>query len=117
MRHFGSKPRLNFSNRSSAIRYIPSLSFINFSIYQFWQKLKYLNDISEVYPFIDRHQIKVPEDYFSEGSATNGSVQKILPIFGRSLEEVMARRDHELLKVPIVIEKCCAYLKSSQGSC
>lgn len=77
---------------------------------KFWQKLIYIEEINEIHRFISKDQIKFPEVVYKYVA----SKQKGDPIFGASIEEVLARPDHEDLQVPIVVAKCAKFLKESK---
>jgi len=73
---------------------------------KFWSKLNYVEQANDIYRYIHRDQIQLPNvvhQYEIEKAKTE-------PIFGIPLAEVMKRPDHQQLEVPIVVEKCVKYL-------
>lgn len=71
---------------------------------KFWQKLHWIEQLNDLYQYVDPEEITLPE-----------VVWKMKPIFGSPLEEVFARPDHSRNVVPSVVEVSVKYLIDSKG--
>ena len=74
---------------------------------KFWQKLHYIEEISELYKFVPRENIahNLPQSIFQAEASKFKTA-----IFGATIEEVMGRPDHDNAEVPWVVENCIRYL-------
>lgn len=74
---------------------------------KFWQKVIYLHEVNDVYKYIHRDQIKLPNIAFQTKSKEQTKV-----VFGVSIEEVISRPDHVSLglEIPIVVHQTTRYL-------
>lgn len=79
---------------------------------KFWQKLVYINEINELYKYIHRDQISLPSIVYQYGV----DKQKLEPIFGAPLVEVLERPDHVDADVPIIVSKSVKYLMDHKGN-
>eukprot|EP01117_Protostelium_nocturnum_P012309 TRINITY_DN4530_c0_g1_i3.p1 TRINITY_DN4530_c0_g1~~TRINITY_DN4530_c0_g1_i3.p1 ORF type:complete len:485 (+),score=157.96 TRINITY_DN4530_c0_g1_i3:89-1543(+) len=79
---------------------------------KFWQKLVYIEEVNDIYKYIRKDQLKLP-DFVTQFSRSS---KKFVPVFGASLEEVMNRADHENHQVPIVVEKSIQYLMNTNAN-
>eukprot|EP01114_Cavostelium_apophysatum_P016541 TRINITY_DN4728_c0_g1_i1.p1 TRINITY_DN4728_c0_g1~~TRINITY_DN4728_c0_g1_i1.p1 ORF type:complete len:615 (+),score=174.42 TRINITY_DN4728_c0_g1_i1:70-1914(+) len=78
---------------------------------KFWQKLKYVDDLADLYKFVHRDQLRLPE-YVSKHGQIKGKME---PIFGATLEDALDRPDHADLEVPVVVDKCIKYLMEGKA--
>jgi len=72
---------------------------------KFWSKVFYIEDVYDIYNYLNRDQVHFPE-----------IVYKCSRIFGTPLEEVLSRPDHVQMAVPIVIEQTVQYLIENKAT-
>mmetsp|Transcript_1696 Transcript_1696/g.2366 ORF Transcript_1696/g.2366 Transcript_1696/m.2366 type:complete len:612 (+) Transcript_1696:42-1877(+) len=69
---------------------------------KFWKKFQYIEDVYELYAFIDRHQIDLPQ------AILNYKPRK-RPVFGMSIEQVL-NVTHSREQVPFVVTETVQFL-------
>eukprot|EP01103_Thecamoeba_quadrilineata_P012785 TRINITY_DN3383_c0_g1_i1.p1 TRINITY_DN3383_c0_g1~~TRINITY_DN3383_c0_g1_i1.p1 ORF type:complete len:477 (+),score=79.39 TRINITY_DN3383_c0_g1_i1:168-1598(+) len=75
---------------------------------KFWKKLVYIEEINELFKYIDKKMMDLPEEVLNY--RTNGVPEnKVKPMFGASLEEVLALENNPT-GIPTVVEKSVQYL-------
>jgi len=79
---------------------------------KFWQKLVYIKEINELFRFVSKDVVRLPEFVYQFESGK----MKTMPIFGISLDEVLERNDHQNLEVPIVVEETINCLIKKQAN-
>jgi Rho GTPase-activating protein 1 len=71
---------------------------------KFWRKFNYIDDVSDIYEFVDRDVLRLP------GAVITHRPRK-KPLFGVPLEDVL-NSTHSRTGVPFVVEDCAACLLS-----
>jgi len=72
---------------------------------KFWNKMINIDDVFQLYKFIHKDQISLPDEVFTH----NHVVAKARPVFGVPLSEVVLYSNSQS-GLPIVVEKCIEYI-------
>lgn len=71
---------------------------------KFWKKLHYINEVKELYQFMNPQQVKLPIELLPSGDNNKPE------IFGIPLEEVMKHPMNMYTPVPLILLNCIKYL-------
>jgi Rho GTPase-activating protein 1 len=79
---------------------------------KFWRKLRLCNSVNDLYEYIDRDQLILPD------VAKQTEIRRVAsePIFGAPINDIMDRIDHEDRQVPLVVEHCTEFLLSNDAA-